>query len=258
MSALPPSAAIVRAVRQIVRAPSGNFSNSFSAAFSQETGRVLRVSAIRYSAPSISSMLLYLTTGRNYPRQQKTMFAYSPVRLNAVVDGETDPYGTGLLVTGNYFSELGVNALIGRTITPDDDRVQGAHPVAVISFNFWKRRFAQSAAVLNRTILLAGTRFTIIGVTPPEFFGTEVGTSPDFFVPVMMQVQVMPGMTDFIKQDRQRNSWLHVMGRLKPGISEAQALASLQSAYEQIQGDSATWYAEKFGSLKNWECSRLE
>jgi len=186
------------------------------------------------------------------------MFAYSPVRLNAVVDGETDPYGTGLLVTGNYFSELGVNALIGRTITPDDDRVQGAHPVAVISFNFWKRRFAQSAAVLNRTILLAGTRFTIIGVTPPEFFGTEVGTSPDFFVPVMMQVQVMPGMTDFIKQDRQRNSWLHVMGRLRPGISKAQALASLQSAYEQIQADSAAWYAEKFGSLKNWGRARLE
>ena len=62
------------------------------------------------------------------------MFASSPVRLKAVVDGEIEPYGAGLLVTGNYFSEVRVNALIGRTITPDDDRIQGAHPLLVIRF----------------------------------------------------------------------------------------------------------------------------
>ena len=81
-------------------------------------------------------------------------------------------------VSGNYFDVLGVRAHIGRTFTPDDDRVPGGHPVAVLSHNYWMRRFAGDRSVLNRTITLNGLPMTIVGVTPPGFFGIVVGATP--------------------------------------------------------------------------------
>src|SRR5262249_48469445 len=105
--------------------------------------------------------------------------AYHPLRLTVSMDGQPEPAVAGQLVSGNYHSVLGVNAALGRTIVPDDDREPSESPVCVISYNYWRRRFAGDPAVVGKTIHLSGAPFTIVGVTPPEFFGLEVGNSMD-------------------------------------------------------------------------------
>ena len=174
------------------------------------------------------------------------LMAYAPVRLNVSLGGPPEPYASGQLVTGSYFSLLGVNAAVGRTISDEDNRVQGGHPVVMISYQFWKRRFALDPKVLEKSVAISGRRFSIIGVTPPGFFGTEVGSAPDFYVPLMMQVEVMPGMADWIKEDRQTGPWLHIVGRLKPGTSEAQALASLQPPWREVEARFLALFTSKF------------
>jgi predicted permease len=205
--------------------------------------------------------------GFSYPdykliRDTNTVFTgvlgYSPARLNVRIDGQLEPAGTGQLVTGNYYSVLGVRAILGRTLEPDDDRTPGAHPVAVISYAFWQRRFNRDPGVLRRTIEIAGLPYTIVGVTPPEFFGLEVGRAPDITVPVMMQPQVMPGMTSWLVNERQTNSWLHVIARLKPGVSVPQAVASLQPAANQMNEEVRQFMAAKFGNALRAEPQKLE
>src|ERR1700733_7837397 len=94
--------------------------------------------------------------------------AYSPCRLNVSVDGSLEPTIDGQMVSGNYFSLLGVTPIVGRAIGGDDDRVPNGHPVAMISHGYWRRRFGLAPAIIGRTISISGTPFTIIGVTPPE------------------------------------------------------------------------------------------
>jgi predicted permease len=138
---------------------------------------------------------------------------------------------SGELVTGNYFDVLGVGAQIGRTLTPADDTTPGGHPVAVLSHNYWMRRFAGDPAVLNRSITLNGSPMTIVGVTPPGFYGIVVGENPDVMVPVMMKAQMTPTWDDL--QNR-RSRWVTVMGRIKPGVSRDQAEAAMNVVYRQI------------------------
>jgi putative ABC transport system permease protein len=109
--------------------------------------------------------------------------AYYPLRLTVSEDNHSEPVA-GQLVSGNYYATLGVNAALGRTILPDDDRMPGEAPVCVISYNYWQRRFAGDPAVIGKTIHLSGATFTIIGVTPPDFFGLEVGSSLDISAPL--------------------------------------------------------------------------
>ena len=159
--------------------------------------------------------------------------AYSPVRLNVSVDGSVEPTAEGLMVSGSYFSLLGVNPIAGRAIGPDDDRVPNGHAVAMISHGYWKRRFASSPAVIGRKISLCGTPFTVIGVTPPEFFGLEVGTAPDIFVPVMMQPAVMPSLENLLEQPIIYRTWLRMVGRLRPGVHPLQAASALGAIRDQ-------------------------
>ena len=101
--------------------------------------------------------------------------AYSPARFNVSVDGAIERVAEGQLVSGNYFSLLGVSPVAGRAIGPEDDLVPNGHPVAMISHGYWQRHFGLEREIIGRTIRISGTSFTIIGVTPPEFFGLEVG-----------------------------------------------------------------------------------
>jgi predicted permease len=143
------------------------------------------------------------------------------------------------LVSGNYFSILGVGASLGRVLTPEDDQKPGGHPVAVMGHAFWERRFARDAGVTGRTVTFNGTVFTIIGVAAREFFGTVVGESPDFWIPLAMQAQVQPWLLDPLSSQSQ-SLWL--IGRLKPAltISEAQANTNLlfQDWLHEIVGAS--------------------
>ena len=125
------------------------------------------------------------------------------------------------LVSGNYFGALGINAMLGRVFSPNDDLAPGANPVVVLSHAFWLRRYRGDPQVLGTMVRLGNTSFTIIGVTPLEFTGTSLNPEvPDLWAPVSMQQQLVPG------QD-----WLHkpidfefqVLARLDPGITLKQA-----------------------------------
>ncbi|HKC88236.1 MAG TPA: FtsX-like permease family protein, partial [Blastocatellia bacterium] len=126
------------------------------------------------------------------------------------------------LVFGGFFATLGVNALLGRTITEGDDNIPGGHLVAVISYNYWQRRFARDPAIVGKSVALNGHPFTIIGVTPPDFFGVTVGESPDLWAPAMMTAQLYLG--DSIEQYF-NHSLEFVLARLKPEVTEQQARA---------------------------------
>src|SRR5262245_25454492 len=136
------------------------------------------------------------------------------------------------LVSGEYFQVLGVNALVGRTLTNADDQRPGAHPVAVLSYDFWQRRFAGDVSVIGKGVTLKSLPFTIIGVTPPAFFGEAVGRAPDIWAPLTMQPTFDRGQSYLADAN---TGWLRVMARLQPGVSEAQAQALLAILLEQIK-----------------------
>jgi predicted permease len=175
---------------------------------------------------------------REQNRAFRDLAASSPLRLNVSVDGEVEPTVAGQMVSGSYFSVLGVNAIAGRTIGLEDDRVPQGHPVAMLSYMYWDRRFARSTAIIGKRILLDGTPFTVIGVTPPEFFGIDVGSAPDVWVPVMMQPTVMPAAENWLANPINTAHWLRIVGRLKPRIPEQQALAEMDVLFQRDSNPS--------------------
>jgi predicted permease len=135
------------------------------------------------------------------------------------------------LVSGTYFPLLGVHAMMGRTLTDEDDNSEGNHPVAMVSYAWWTRSLARDPGVLNRSLRLGSTVFSIIGVAPPEFFGTKVGESPDIWIPVSMAQTVPPHWGGY-----KDNYWepLYLFARLKPGIGLSQASSNVDLVYRQI------------------------
>jgi predicted permease len=158
--------------------------------------------------------------------------AWSDERLNlSTAGGEMQPVD-GLYVSGDFFSTFGVPALLGRTFTARDD-VRGGGPdgpVAVISYGMWQRRFGGDASVIGTSLVIERVPFTIIGVTPPEFFGAEVGRSFDVAVPLNAN-RLIRGKDANID----RAVWLWIMVRLKPGQSAEAATALLRSVESQIR-----------------------
>ena len=135
------------------------------------------------------------------------------------------------LVTGSYFPMLGVKPILGRAFTGADDEPAGGHPVAVVSYSWWKRRFARDPSIVGRTVTLGSTVYTMIGVAPPEFFGTTVGESPDLWIPVSMEKQISPGWNGLEDKDFQS---LYILGRLRPGVRTRQAEANVNVLARQI------------------------
>jgi predicted permease len=170
---------------------------------------------------------------RDENRALAELAAWSTARLNVSVDGGLEPTAAGQLVSGSYFSVLGVHPTAGRAIAPEDDLAPNAHPVAMISYGYWKRRFGLTPSAVGRDISISGKPFTIIGVTPPEFFGLEVGTAPDIFLPVMMQPTAMPDLENLLDKPIIYSTWLQLVGRLAPGVIAAQAAAELEPPYKQ-------------------------
>lgn len=159
--------------------------------------------------------------------------AFSMVdRLHGFVEGrnEAEPMSVQL-VSGTYFPMLGVAPLMGRTLSEDDDQTEGGHAVAVVSYAWWTRSLGWDASVLQEKLTLGPTIFTIVGVAPPEFFGTSVGVSPDIWIPLSMQKMIPPGWDGY--HDSMFES-LHLMARLKPGITLAQANANVNLLFPEI------------------------
>jgi predicted permease len=138
------------------------------------------------------------------------------------------------IVTGNFFSVLGVAPALGRLLTGDDDVTLGAHPVAVLSDAYWARRFGRASDVVGRTLTVNGTTFDIVGVTPREFTGDWIGWPTDFWVPVAMQAAVIPGTARGV---RGGFAQFKLLGRLQPSVTREQAQAALATVHRQIAGE---------------------
>jgi predicted permease len=150
-------------------------------------------------------------------------------RVSVAVDGHAEVADVQM-VSGSFYAVLGVNAILGRVLTEEDDKVPGAHPIAVISYNYWQRRFAGDPAIVGRSIAVNGHPFTIIGVTPPDFFGVTVGEAPDLWTPAMMYAHLRPGRSI---EEYFNDPLARVLARLKPEVTERQASATLTVLLQQ-------------------------
>jgi predicted permease len=182
------------------------------------------------SGQTIKSSFPYQTYTR-FREQQSALsevFAFGTLSLNVNAFGQAD-VASGQAVSGNYYTALGVPAVVGRTLTDDDDNA-AAPPVAVITHRYWHSRFDGDPAVIGKQINLNNNAFTVVGVTPPGFNGTmNVGSSPDVTIPIAWESQLMA------ERSRMKNNiwWLRLMGRLKPGASMEEAQAQLSGVFQQ-------------------------
>jgi predicted permease len=144
----------------------------------------------------------------------------------------------GEFVTASYFSTLGVQAAMGRTFLPEEDYKPGAHSVVVVSHSLWQNRFHSDPTLVGKTIGLNGLSFTVAGIAPKSFVGTEVGNNRDVWVPIMMYSQLNPPTSrNTIEPDRLTNRntyWLNVIARLKSGVNLPQAEAAMITIAAQV------------------------
>ncbi len=156
--------------------------------------------------------------------------AYQPRPFSLSVDGANER-AFGEVVSGNYFSVLGVKPALGRGFLPEEDRTPGAHPVVVISHKLWQGRYGGDPAIVGRGLKLNGHPFTIVGVAAQGYSGLIRGFGGDLWVPAMMMEQVAPGSRNLTQ--RGDRSFL-LMGRLKPGVMIGQARAGFRVIAEQL------------------------
>jgi predicted permease len=158
------------------------------------------------------------------------LLLFSSIGVSLTNSGEPEP-AIAEIVSGNFFDVLGVKTLMGRAIQPDEDRVPGASPVAVISHGLWTRKFAAAPGIVGSSIHLNGNRFTIIGIAPPGFQGPNALISADLWVPMAMYEQVYP----LVRQVTSRRALLFTLiGRLKPGMRREQAEAGMKTTAAQL------------------------
>jgi predicted permease len=180
------------------------------------------------SNETVFSYALYLQMRDSRSLQGLVARSSAPVQM--MIDGVAER-GHAEIVSGNFFDVLGIRPRIGRLMGPSDDSVRGGNPVAVLSHEFWTRRFGGSSSVLNRTILLNGQPFTVVGVAPEGFRGVLAGNSPELFVPISMRAALNP---DWDRYDRPNWQWVTMIGRLAPGVTRERALAELQPRFTTV------------------------
>jgi predicted permease len=160
------------------------------------------------------------------------IFAFSNGEHRVTINADGVPTSANAgMVSGNFFKGYGAPVLIGRPITPEDDR-PGTPPVAVLTYPFWRRVFGLDPHVIGRTLMVGKTGFTVIGVLPRRYVGPLAGeTRTDFYVPLTAQRQLLPGVRWL---DLDNAWWVQMMGRLAPGADEAQIQASLELLFSHV------------------------
>ncbi len=161
--------------------------------------------------------------------------AFDNLSGNIAFGKQTVPGGYGI-VSGQYFETVGVRPMIGRTITPEDDRHGGGNAVAVLSYGFWHDKLGGRSDVLNQPIRVNAQPFTVVGVLPKGFTGTTLGQEPDILVPLSFKPLLTPNWDG---TDRYDDYYLYLVGRLKPGMTREQAAAALNSTYRSIVEEHA-------------------
>ena len=157
-----------------------------------------------------------------------------PGAASVSVDNQTERVEAEM-VSGNYFSMLGVKPAIGRVFnSQEDDQVYQGHPVVVLSYGYWVSRFARDPGVLGKKILVNDYPMTIVGVSAAGFAGLDPAQSPQIRVPILMKPVMVPDW-GWLHMDDRRARWVQVFGRLKPGYTVESAKAPLQGLFTQIR-----------------------
>jgi putative ABC transport system permease protein len=190
--------------------------------------------------------ILGLTSNNNFPNSypnavdiQNRAQSFSGIAITTfapvsmTIHGQPDQYFSNL-VSGNFFDVLGVRAALGRTFRPEEDREPGAGPVVVLNYGFWERKFAGDRSVVGQNVLVNGQGFTIIGVAPNGFQGTNIIGGPDMWIPMSMHDQILSGFTKILFTER-RFLGFNAFGRLKDGVRTEQARAELQAIASDLE-----------------------
>ena len=187
------------------------------------------------------------------PSSIDDLIVYTMAPMNMRAGNEEPQRVFGELVSGNYFEALGTRPALGRAFLPEEGSVAGAYPVTVISYKFWQRRFGGDPSIVGRTLTLNGRAFTVIGVGPDGFHGTQPYLNLDLWVPLMMQSAL--GRSDRLHARNSR--WLEVLVRAKPGVGLARAQADLNL----VAKDLGAAYADDAGSgvklFQLWEAPSM-
>ncbi len=196
----------------------------------QDPSRLVAVNTVDSQNPAF-----VLCSYPNYQDYRDRNQVFSSLALHTAIyvnlTGHGDPrLLVGHLVSGNYFSALGVNPVVGRGFLPEEDVTPGTNPVAVLSYSLWSRLFGRDPGITSRTIQLNGRTFQIVGVAPEGFQGLHELFAADVWVPMMMYKQIYPNVA---LVEQRRFLGFAVVGRLKPGVSLPQAETALRS----IAGD---------------------
>jgi predicted permease len=193
----------------------------------QRPDELVRVDA----AGSLGNAGAWEATAFQRLRDQSPVFsgvmAFVPASLDDVVHNGRSSSARAEIVSGNYFNVLGLRPFAGRLVLQEEELGN----VVVLSFDYWQREFGGDTAALGKTMLVQGKALTIVGITPPEFFGMKVGEAADFYLPLAPGKPSSPSNAPSL-------NWVMVIGRLKPGVSSAQALSTLQPVLRQIQAES--------------------
>jgi predicted permease len=175
---------------------------------------------------------------RDGSKTMEDVAAWSKVNLSIGIDGHGHAvYGN--IVSGNFFSVLGVRPALGRFFLPDEDRTPLTHPVVVVAYSFWQRQLGADPGAIGKAVTVNGHPFTIVGVAPPGFRGAFTPLDVQAWVPLMMQAQLRPG------RDLTKAVWLWTFGRLKPGASvesARQEFGAMFSNYAATGADSYDTY----------------
>jgi len=175
---------------------------------------------------------------RDQNRSFVEMAAYGGVPINLSGGGEPEQIN-GNIVSGNFFSLLGVQPVLGRSFLAEEDKVDGAHPVTLLSDKLWKRRFASDASIVGKPITLNGQAYTVVGVAPPGFQGVNTLGGPDLWVPVAMHGQILSGI--FAENYEERRALIfNVIARLKPGVTMSQAEGELRTIATRLEKEYPT------------------
>jgi predicted permease len=160
--------------------------------------------------------------------------AHRDVEANLAIDGKTVA-GAGLLVSGKYFSLLGLKPAVGRLLDTNDDRVEGEASAVVLSYGYWQSGFAGNPAVVGRELIVNGKTLTIVGVAPRDFTSTTVGNKPEVFLPITFSWGEGPNA--YPQHKNRQSYWTYLFARLKPGVSLEQAAAAINEPYRRITND---------------------
>ena len=203
----------------------------------KEPGRLVQIARVAPDGRPVAVSYRLFEYFRDNVTSLSGAFAHSAGDQAIVIDGEED-FVTRELVSGGYYTVLGIEPAAGRLLGPADDVLSPSSPAAVISDRYWQHRFARSPSAIGKPVTIGDRVFTIVGVTPPSFQSARAGHTPDIALPLV------PMMSD-VQRTEISNNWLSVLGRLKPGATVEQANAEVQVLWSSFLQSQVAQAREK-------------